>query len=153
MAPPVSADRTPPERQPWMSLVSRARSTTSGLASRQQHRANPVSTRAGDIVEILPCSLCRDRSRTFVEYLEHLIEHLAMLPGERTLLSGTFGVFLELLHQRSILDGLGRSPEHKHYLLEYRAGEIKQPIIRLTILFIQAILIHAVVAFIASLRR
>ena len=50
-----------------------------------------------------------------VEDAQHLVEHLAMLPGDTHYSDKLVGTALKLLHQRSHLDGFRAGAEHKHY--------------------------------------
>ena len=85
-----------------------------------EHVTHTGEHAGGDIVQVL--SLLHNVEiivRLHLEYLEHLVQHLAVLTGHTHNCLKIFRIFLELLHQRAHLDGLWPGSEDKHYFFHW----------------------------------
>ena len=83
-----------------------------------QHIAQPKEYTGSHVVQVL--TLLHDVQviiRIHSENLQHLIQHLPMLPRYADYCLECFRMLLELLDQRAHLNGLRAGSENKHYLL------------------------------------
>ena len=85
-----------------------------------QHITHPRKHASSDVIEVLP--LLHDIQVIVglnLKYLEHLVQHLAVLTGHANYRFKLIRMLLELLHQGAHLDGLWTGSENEHYFLHY----------------------------------
>ena len=80
-----------------------------------EHFAQACEHPGGDVVEVLPGAHDVEvEVGTYVEDVEHLVEHLAVLPGHADKGPELVGVAFERFDQRGHFDGLGPCSEYEH---------------------------------------
>lgn len=92
-----------------------------------EHVSRAGQHAGGDVVQVL--ALLHDvqvKIRLHLKYLEHLVQHLPMLPGDAHDGLELIGIFLELLHQGAHLDGLWAGAEDEEYFLHIRDNNLNQ---------------------------
>ncbi len=78
--------------------------------------AHPLQHPAGDIGKILPLfHYIQVVVGDYIEDAQNLVEHLAVLTGNRHNCAELFVAPLQFLHKRSHLYSLGTCAEHQHY--------------------------------------
>ena len=81
-----------------------------------EHIAKTCEDTCSHIRQVLPLlHYVQIEIRFHIEYLKHLIKHLAVLPGDADYGFKFIRAFLELLDERAHLDCLRTSSEDQHY--------------------------------------